>query len=52
MTRRSKREIEQAVEDLDGERDEAGDRLTVVIARDLVDEDGEVVETDRKTVEL
>lgn len=51
MTRRSKREIERAVEDLDGGGDEE-DRLRVVIQHDLVDEDGEVVETDREVVEL
>jgi hypothetical protein len=51
MTRRSKREIERAVEDLDGERDEE-DRLEVVIQRNRVDEDGEIVERNETIVEL
>jgi hypothetical protein len=49
MTRKSKREIESDLDDLDDEED---DTLRVVIQHNLVDEDGEVVETNERVVEL
>lgn len=51
MTRKSKREIERALDDL-GDGGDGGDTLRVEIRQDLVDEDGEVIETDRRVVEL
>lgn len=51
MTRKSKREVERALEDLDGG---TGDEepLRVVIRRDRVDEDGEIVERNETVVEM
>lgn len=50
MTRKSIREIEHAVDELVPEEPEQP--LRVTICRDLVGPDGEVLETNRKVIEL
>jgi len=52
MTRSSKREIERAIDDLAGSDGGGDDPVTVVIRRDLVDGDLNVLETNRKVVEI
>lgn len=51
MTRKSRREVESALELLDpDDGDDGPDR--VIIRRDLVDESGEVVERSEKVIDL
>lgn len=54
MTRKSRREIERAVEDLDAGdgADDGEDTFTVILRRDRVDQDGELVEENRERVEV
>lgn len=51
MTRKNRRDIERAVDELDGDRGN-NESLSVVIRRDRVDEDGEIIETQSELVEL
>lgn len=52
MTRPSKRELERAVAEIGGDDTVARNPLNVVIRRDRVDANGDVVEQDAREVQI
>lgn len=52
MTRKTRREIARDLDDLDDDTPDDDEPLRVVLRRDAVDDDGEVIERNREVVEI